>query len=197
MSKTARMLLKASFIGTFAEGKLLPLWATFTDKVGGSILDAGIGYAVFSIATGVVVMSVGSTEFFERYVRWFLFWGFLLAGMGDIFYMMVSNKWELFAVQALIGVSLGLANPAWDSLYSDDEDDGDKSSASKWSFWTGGYSFVTGLSALAGALLVNYFGFNTMFFMMFLFDCVSITYCYVLARQPNGQEGDNPGNQAA
>ncbi len=181
MNKIAKMLLMASFIGTFAEGMLLPLWAVFTDKVGGSMLDAGVGYAIFSIATGVSVMVVGSTSFFERHCKWFLFWGFLLAGIGDLLYMLVHNKWELFAVQALIGVSLGIANPAWDALYCDDDE---KTSASKWSFWTGGISFVSGLSALFGSLIVKFYGFNTMFVLMFLFDLVSITYCYRIARQP-------------
>jgi hypothetical protein len=178
--KLGKMLLLASFLGTFAECMLLPLWSTFTDKCGGSILDAGIGYAGFCIATGLVVMFVGSTKFYARNAKWMLLWGFAIAGIGDLLYLCVSNKYELFAVQALIGIALGVANPAWDSLFCDDESD-DKSSAGRWSFWTGGVSFVSGLSALFGATIVRYYGFNTMFILMFCFDCVSVAYCYRIA----------------
>ena len=64
--KLSKMLLLASFTGTFAEGMLLPLWAVFTDRVGGSMLDAGLGYAIFSIATGLAVMLIGRTKLFEK-----------------------------------------------------------------------------------------------------------------------------------
>ena len=180
--KLSKMLLLASFTGTFAEGMLLPLWAVFTDRVGGSMLDAGLGYAIFSIATGLAVMLVGRTKLFEKNPHWFLFWGFLCAGVCDLLYLLVSSRYELFAVQALIGISIGIANPAWDALYCDDEDD-EKSSASRWSFWTGGISFVSGLSAVFGSLIVRYYGFHSMFVLMFLFDLVSVSYCYRVARR--------------
>jgi hypothetical protein len=185
MNKLAKWLLYASFLGTFAEGMLSPIYAVFTEKIGGSMVDAGMGYAVFSIATGIAVMLIGKTDFFDRHSKWFLFWGFLCAGLCDLLYIGVSNKWEFFAVQVILGVSLGIANPAWDALYCDDEEDG-KSSAGKWSFWTGGISFVCGLSALFGSLLVKYFGFNTMFVLMFLFDLISVSYCYRIARRTDG-----------
>ena len=174
------MLLKASFIGTFAENMLLPLWSSFTAHVGGSILDAGLGFAFFSIATGCAVMIGGSTKFFAKHIKWILFWGFLVAGLGDLLYLFVTNKYELFAVQSLIGLSLGFANPAWDTIYSDDEES-DQSAAQKWSFWTGGISFVVGISALFGSIVVSILGFHAMFILMFFFDLISISYCYRLA----------------
>ena len=179
--KLGKMLLLASFTGTFAEGMLLPLWSVFTGKNGGSVLDAGIGYAIFSIATGLVVMFIGSTDFFERNNKWFLLYGFALAGIGDLSYMLVRNKWELFAVQCLIGISVGIANPAWDALYSDDEED-EKNNSKRWSFWTGGISFVSGLSALAGGLIVKLYGFNAMFVAMFVCDIASVFYCYHIVK---------------
>lgn len=176
MSQLSRHLLKASFIGTFAETMLLPIWATLTQRVGGSVLDAGIGYAIFSIATGIIVLLVGQTEWFAARTRHMVFWGFLLAGIGDMLYLVVRTPHQLFAVQAFVGISVGLMNPAWDALYSDDDDQ--STTAGRWSFWTGGSSFVVGTSALAGAAIVTYLGFTWLFPLMAATDAIAVFYAY-------------------
>ena len=43
------------YLTAFAEAMLVPMYAAFTEKIGGSILDAGIAFAVFSMATGGAV----------------------------------------------------------------------------------------------------------------------------------------------
>jgi hypothetical protein len=175
MNKLSKTLLMASFTGTFAETMLLPIWATFTERVGGSVLDAGIGYAIFSIVTGLFVMIVGSTAWFNRNTRAMVFGGFLLAGIGDMMYMAVHNKWELFAVQCFIGISVGMLNPAWDSLYCEDEGQSD---ASRWSFWTGGINFIVGISAIVGSLIVTYLGFYWLFPIMAITDMAAVYYSW-------------------
>lgn len=144
-------------------------------------MDAGVGFALFSMFTGLAVIATGSTKFFEDNAKWFLCVGFAIAGIGDLLYLLVQNKYELFIVQSLIGISIGLANPAWDALYTEDEVNG-HSAAKKWSFWTGGVSFVTGVAALTGSLIVTYFGFHTLFVGMFVFDLASIWFAYQIAR---------------
>lgn len=175
-SLQSKYLLKASFIGTFAEKMLLPVWAILTNRVGGDILDAGIGYAIFSIVTGLFVMFIGNTKWYQRNVRSMVFWGFLVAGIGDVGYIFAHNIWELFFVQCWVGLSVGLLNPAWDALYSEDMEDG--SAAGKWSFWNGGISFVEGIGAIVGSAVVAFAGWVPLFLGMGLVDGISIVYAY-------------------
>ena len=183
MKPLSKQLLKASFVGTFAETMLVPLYTAMTNKFGGSILDAGIGYAVFCIITGLFVALVGGTKWFERNQKSMVFWGFLVAGLCDLAYLAVQNKFEFFAVQVACGLAVGMLNPAWDALFSDDGGE-DESQGKRWSFWTGGINFVTGTSALAGAFIVTYLSFNCLFIVMALCDLGAIYYSFKVWKYP-------------
>ena len=175
MNKLAKLLLLSSFIGTIAECMLIPVWAIFTDKVGGDVLDIGIGSALFPILTGITIYLLGKSDYYEKNIKSMVFWGFLIAGIGEFSYILVSNKWELFFVQALIGLAVGILNPAWDALYAEDES---QTHAKKWSFWSGGISFITGFGMLLGSWVLSVFGWNTLFITMGIFDMIAVYYAY-------------------
>jgi MFS family permease len=170
LSRQARLLLKISFLTTFAESMLVPMYAAFTERVGGSILDAGIAFAAFSMATGIVVTLVGMRPWFQRHIKGLLIMGFWGAAACDISYVFVQNKWQLFAVQVIAGLATGFIEPAWDSLFTDDIE---HSSAKHWSIWAGGTHLATGVAALLGGIIVAYFSFTVLFVAMSLIDTIA------------------------
>ena len=174
-SKQARLLLKVSFLVTFAESMLVPMYAAFTEKVGGSILDASIAYGLFSIATGVVIALVGTRECFERHTGRFLMAGFLGSVVCDIAYVFVQNKWQLFAAQVVAGLASGLIEPAWDALFTEGIE---TSSTKPWSIWAGGAHLLTGVAAFAGGLIAAWFSFPALFITMASIDMVAVILCW-------------------
>ena len=179
VSREARLLLKISFLTTFAESMLVPMYSAFTEKVGGSILDAGIAFAVFSMATGLVITAIGTRPWFQLHVRTCLMIGFLVSALCDASYVFVENKWELFGVQVVAGLATGLIEPAWDSLFTDDIE---QSSAKHWSVWAGGSHLVAGAAALVGGLVVAYFSFSALFLAMCLFDTTAFAVAWSARR---------------
>jgi MFS family permease len=175
LSKRARLLLKISFLVTFAESMLVPMYAAFSEKVGGSILDAAIAYGLFSVATGVVIGLVGTRKIFERHTRQFLIAGFLGSVVCDISYVLVQNKWQLFVAQVVAGLASGLVEPAWDSLFTDSIE---QSSAKHWSIWAGGTHLTSGAAAFAGGLIVAWFSFAALFITMASIDVVAVFLCW-------------------
>jgi len=161
MIKIVKYLLWASFLGTFGESMITPIVSLFNEKVGGNVLDAGIGFALFSIFTGIVVVISGKIKWFSNNTHGIVFWGFLFAAIGDFSFYFVHNVLTLYAVQILNGISVGLLNPAWEALYTKSMKDGEEHEL--WSLWGGGASISTGIAALAGAVIANIFGFKTMF----------------------------------
>jgi len=170
LSRRRRLLLSISFLTTFAESMLVPMYAAFTERVGGSILDAGIAFATFSMATGVFIILVGTRSYFQQHVKAFLILGFLGSACCDISYIFVQNRWQLFAVQVVAGLATGLIEPSWDSLFTDDIED---SSAKHWSVWAGGTHLIAGAAALLGGVVVAYFSFKTLFLTMGLIDVIA------------------------
>jgi MFS family permease len=183
LSKQARLLLKISFLTTFAESMLVPMYAAFTERVGGSILDAGIAFAAFSIVTGVVVSLVGTRSWFQHHIKAFLMLGFLGSAVCDVAYVFVENRWQLFAAQVIAGLATGLIEPAWDSLFTDDIE---HSSARHWSIWAGGTHMVAGVAALAGGLVVAYLSFTVLFLTMGVVDALAILVAWRGYQQGDG-----------
>jgi MFS family permease len=175
LSRRRRLLLGISFLTTFAESMLVPMYAAFTENVGGSILDAGIAFATFSMATGVFIILIGTRACFQRHVKTFLVFGFLIAGCCDISYIFVQNRWQLFAAQVVAGLATGLIEPSWDSLFTDDMED---SSAKHWSVWAGGTHLLAGAAALVGGLVVAYFSFRTLFLTMGIIDLIATVFAW-------------------
>jgi len=167
VSREARLLLKISFLTTFAESMLVPMYSAFTEKVGGSILDAGIAFAVFSVATGTVISLIGTRPWFQLHIRTCLMVGFCVSAACDLSYVFVANKWELFGVQIAAGLATGLIEPAWDSLFTDDIE---HSSAKHWSVWAGGSHLVAGGAALIGGIVVANLSFTALFLAMCAID---------------------------
>jgi hypothetical protein len=187
MNRMDKLLLKASFYATFGETMLLPVWAVLTTRVGGSLVDAGIGYALFSIVTGLVVVLCGRTQWYARHLNCMVFWGFAINGIADVSYIFMHDKWQFFSIQCIVGLSVGLLNPAWDGLYCDNIDK--EQGARKWSFWTGGISIVEAAAAISGTLVLRYFGWNALFISMGVVDLVAIYYSYQAYKEPE----PNPG----
>jgi predicted MFS family arabinose efflux permease len=171
LSPRARLLLKISFMTTFAEAMLVPMYAAFAEKVGGSILDAGIAFAVFSMATGGAVALIGTRPWFQHNIRRFLMLGFVLSASCDISFIFVDNKWELFGTQIVAGFATGMIEPTWDALFTDDIE---HSSAKHWSIWAGGTHLTTGAASLVGGLVVAYSSFAILFATMAGIDALAL-----------------------
>lgn len=176
INKVSKYLLLASFVGTFAEQMITPLYGMFVNKIGGSVLDAGIGYAIFAILTGLVIIGTSKIKFFNNNLELLVFLGFTIASIGDFCYFFVHNSVGLFLVQATNGLSVGLLNPAWEALYTKDGEDGKEHEA--WSFYGGGINISTGIASLVGAGLVYLFSFKTMFIITAVINMLAIRYSY-------------------
>lgn len=153
---------------------ITPLYGMFVNKIGGGILDAGIGYAIFSIITGVLTILSSKIKWFSNNLEMVVFLGFTIASVGDLSYILVSSPIGLFMVQATNGISVGLLNPAWETLYTRNTEDGDEHGA--WSLWGGGASISTGIAALVGSAITSLLGFNAMFFTTAIVNSVAIGY---------------------
>jgi predicted MFS family arabinose efflux permease len=178
MNDISKNLLKCSFIGTFAESMLIPIYALFIEKIGGSILDVGYAFALFNIFKGIFVMTVGRTEFFKKNVHLMVMLGFFVSAVCDCLYLGIHDQYQFFAVQAIAGIALGIINPAWEAIYSDAESI--EEASEKWSVWNGGADFATGLAAIIGGLLVAYTSWNVLFVVMGVVSLWSTYYSYLV-----------------
>ncbi|MBI4087277.1 MAG: MFS transporter [Candidatus Liptonbacteria bacterium] len=168
MSKTNRLLLATSYIGFLTVGLFGPIYAIFVKKIGGDILEAGASYGLFAIVSGIMILTLGRTTFFQKNLRLLVVIGFGLFTVGDLAYLFIQNPPQLFILQIFLGISEGFLEPAWDGLFSANLTE--EQSVRFWAIWAGGKDIAMGAGALAGGALVAAYSFTALFILLALLN---------------------------
>jgi predicted MFS family arabinose efflux permease len=165
-NKAIKILLATSTVGSFIFGIFSTFYVTYIQKIGGDIETAGSSLAVFSIVSGVLILTFASVESSIRNKRLLYAAGLLLRSLTFLLFMFVSTFFELLLVQILLGISVAMVNPSFDSLFtkwSNKED-----SISDWSGWEGFTAISIGIASLVGGYIIQNFGFTVIFALMSL-----------------------------
>ena len=164
--------MAAELVYVFAAGLLGPIYAIFVQNIGGDILDAATAYAIFTGTIGLAAIVTGRIQQGVRNKRALLISGYGLLACGFAGYLFVTNPFQLFVVQAVLGLGWAWATPAWDSLFARSMDH--KREIAGWGSFEGVQKLSQAGSAMAGGLIATIFGFHTLFIGMTAFAIISV-----------------------
>lgn len=170
MKKGLKILLAADGAMLFAFGLLAPIYAIFVEDIGGDVLDAGIAFAIYSFVLGIALYFICRWENHQKHKDKLVILSYFLYTLGAIGYILVGNKYHLFAVQVVLGFAEAFNSPVFDGLFSKFLDKG--KSVYEWGLYASLKNIVGGVSAILGGILALHFGFNGLFFIMFIFALV-------------------------
>jgi len=174
MKHILRTLLIAQGFLIAAFAMFSPIYAIFVEKIGGGILAASSSVAAFSIATGIMVYIISRWENHVKHLNKMVRIAYALSAMGFLGYVFVQNITQFILVQILLGLSVAIRAPALDTLYSRHTDR--KKGVSEWGNWESMVYIVSALAALVGGYIAKTFGFNALFFIMFLCSAISFVF---------------------
>lgn len=178
MTREQKILLVGSNLWYLGEGMLGPLFAVYSQRLGGNILDLSWAWAMYLIVTGTLVSVVG--HYSDQ--AWFdkakvLVAGYALNALCTFAYLFVTDTRGILLVQAGLGVASALSSPTWSSLFSFYEDK--KKSGKAWGLANGQARLMNGIAVLIGGVVVEKFSFSLLFFVM---GCVQIIATLFQAR---------------
>lgn len=150
-----------------------PLFAIFTQRIGGSILEVTWAWATYLIVTGVFVIIIGKYSDHHNREK-IMIAGYALTTLFTFGYLLVETPLHLFIIQAGLGFALALANPTWFALYSKYSDK--KSPGLTWGLADGGAKISTGVAIIVGGIIVTTFSFDALFILMGTIHVVSTLY---------------------
>ncbi|HSE29212.1 MAG TPA: MFS transporter [Candidatus Saccharimonadales bacterium] len=162
IGKRLGLVLITNVLVLVAAGMLAPIYAVYVEKVGGDILDVGIAAALFALAAGLTSLLAGKYSDKIRHKQILVAICYFLTGVGFLGYIFVQNIWQLFTLQAFIGLVQAGYEPAFDGMYTKYLGNAEQAS-SKWGLWEAGNYFSIAGGAFLGALIVTWFGFNWLF----------------------------------
>ena len=177
LNKRGRILLIGSVLWAFGEGMLGPLFAVFTQKIGGSVLDITSAWAVFLAVTGISIILVGkiSDSLNHNYARErILVTGYGLNAFCTFGYIFVTTPTHLLFVQLGLGLTVALSSPTWLSLYADSNKK--NANAFTWGLESGLSYIIHAISILIGGYIVTRYSFNALFAMMGVIQVVATIY---------------------
>lgn len=163
-SKINRILLIASGLWFFGEGLFGPLFAVFTEKIGGDILDVTWAWSIYSVSLGLLYFLTGKLINRSKYKEEVMVLGYLLNTLFTFSYILVHNSTQLFIVQIGLAIAESLSTPTWDSIFAKNMDDpGD---TQLWGIAGGQSHFFSGIAIAIGGLITYYISFNALFIIM-------------------------------
>lgn len=169
-----KILLIGSNLWFLGEGMFGPMFAIFTEKIGGDILDVTGAWATYLIIAGLLYMIVGKITDAKQNKESVMVAGYALNTIFTFGYLFVTNPMQLFILQAGLGVATALASPTWYALYAKHEDK--KHDGFQWALYGGTAQITTGLALLVGGVLVNYTSFDMLFFVMGCIQLLATIY---------------------
>lgn len=164
LTKTLKILLVGANIWYFGEGMMGPLFAVFSEKVGGDILDITWAWSTYLVITGLLYILVGKLLNNKDYKVKVMVLGYMLNALLTFGYLLVDSPFKLFLVQAGLGIAEALGTPAWDALYAGNLDE--DLDAYAWGLSTGQSQIVTGVAFAIGGVITHFISFNALFITM-------------------------------
>lgn len=172
--RKSKILRYSNNLWLLGEGMLGPLFAVFAERIGGSILDISLAWAVYLITTGLLVIFIGKLSDKEGRKEKFVIIGFAINALFTFAYLLVTEPFHLFIVQAGLGIGAALATPTWNSLYARYEDK--KHGGYTWGLAAGQAAITTGMAIIIGGFIVAKYSFTALFITMGIIQIIATLY---------------------
>jgi sugar phosphate permease len=177
LNKQIKILLYSSNIWYLGEGMFGPLFAVFSQRIGGNILDISYIWSFYLIITGLFTILVGKIPKQIISPAKLMICGYGLNAFFTFAYLFVSSQLSLLIVQIGLGIASALANPTWSALYAKYERRGTREQVgSVWALSYGHTHIVTGISIFLGGFIVNFFSFEFLFILMGIIQTIATLY---------------------
>lgn len=175
VNKVIRTLILSDFFLFFSLGLLTPIFAVFVmENIGNKIEIVGFSVSCYWIMRGILVIPLSRLmdklrgEVDEYF---FMAIGTFLTAVIPMFYIISTEPWHIYLLQAINGFANAMAVPAWRILFTNHVDK--KIVGFEWSLEDVGVGIATASSATIGAVIADTFGFIVLFGIIFVFGVTS------------------------
>ena len=166
MNKVIRVLIISDFFIWSGFGLLGPVFAVFiTEQIkGGGLEVIGFASSIYLICKSVLQIPIARFLDMCRGER--DDFGAMLAGsfvmsVIPFLYLGISRPWELYVIEAFYGIGAALAYTSWEAIFTRHVDKDDV--ALEWSMYNTVTDVGGAVTASAGGLIAQAFGFHALF----------------------------------
>ncbi len=163
MRKLVKFLLIADALLLFSTELFTPIYAIFVESIQGTILDVGVAWAIAAFVYATLMYPFGRLA--DRYSRKkFVVLQFFGSAFVFAYLTTIESVVQLYIAEFMLGFFMAVGTPAHDGLFSRNLDKGKE--CEEWGLWDMIEGYATAFSAIVGASLVYFMGFEYLFIMM-------------------------------
>jgi len=152
-------------------GLLSPVYALYVLEIDGNEFVAGASWSIYLIAAGLIMLLLSRKQDLARSYKPFLVGGYAIAALSTFMYLAISTVPQLFLLQFVHAVGIGLLTPSLRAAYAQNQDK--KHRAHEWALFDGGLFIIQGIAAFIGGSLLALFGFTVLFIFMGVIQLLS------------------------
>lgn len=165
--KLRNTLLLANFLHIFGVSMLAPMYALYGVSIDASIEVIGGSWGLYNLVGGVTnIISGRLVDGISRTGK-IISLGYFVTLLALLMFLGIKHPSQLFLVQAIHGLGVGIYMPAWKSLYTRNEDR--KKISSQWGIFDGGNMISMAVAATAAGLIVDRWSYKILFLTTFAF----------------------------
>ena len=176
MNKYLKLLIALDLLILLVCSIMTPLWSIYSFRIGGDLRTGGIAIAIFSIGGAIFTLIFSFLEGHYKCHRLAMIIAAALLCVGTAGYFFVEQIWELFVVQSILAITVGLQSPAYSHIFDSFIEEGKAGAA--WGVWDSCNAFSLGFAALIGSFVGHHLGFLAVFACMFGLSVIALIYTF-------------------
>jgi len=182
MNKILKLILTVAFFSYFSENLLVPVYAVFTEKIGGDLFTAGSALALSYALIGIGIFISGRFAEKHHTEKLQMAIGLAINMFVIIGYMNIKSPFGLYVAFIFSGLAISISQPAFSGLYSSVIQDGKHTS--RWGDMYGLIYLTSAISAFVSGLITQQFGFTALFYLMLFTEGLALIGSLYLLRTP-------------
>jgi MFS family permease len=164
LHKNIKILLGASILIHSGVNFLSPIFAIYINKIGGTLIDAGVAIGIYAILKGIFYFIFKNIKEEKVSKKLMISGGYFIMFVGYFLYLFASAPVHIYFIQAILSIGETAITPSWSAVIAMSLEKGKERHI--YSNFYGYRSFFEGIAAIAGGLFAMKFGFSAVFIIM-------------------------------
>lgn len=178
MTRTLQTLFFIQFFNLFTVELLNPVYAAYVANIGGNLFTAGSALSVRLAIIGILIFVSGQIAGKYHTEKLQLVTGYSIGLVVVIGYLLINTPVQLFVLQILLGLSIAVAQPAYNGMFSSRLRNG--SHSSRWGSYFAMTYFSGALAALSSGFISQTYGFDFLFYTMIFTQSLGVLGTFYL-----------------